>query len=245
MSERPVYIGKDLEAMSFAANYHRWILREFRPFIGRRIVEVGAGTGNFSRLLIAENPASLTLVEPSDMFHVLVNGISEIKSETQITFHNSIFIDARDEIADQCTPDTIVYINVLEHIEDDRSELQAIYQTLQPGGHCLIFVPAFMALYGEFDLRVGHFRRYSKHELSEKCSAAGFEVVRSRYFDFAGIVPWYVKYKLLGSDNLSPGAVAAYDRYAVPFMSRVESLLRVPVGKNILAVLRRPQGEAS
>ena len=64
MSKKVVYVGKDLEAMSFAVNYHKWILEEFRPFLGKRLVEVGAGTGSFSEMLIGENPEDLALIEP-------------------------------------------------------------------------------------------------------------------------------------------------------------------------------------
>ena len=78
MSEKVVYIGKDLEAMSFAVNYHNWILDEFRPFLGKNIVEVGSGTGSFSELLLRENLDSLNMVEPSEMFVYLQQNILQI-----------------------------------------------------------------------------------------------------------------------------------------------------------------------
>ena len=71
MNDKIVYIGKDLESMSFAKNYHRWILEIFLPFLGKRIVEVGAGSGSFSELLLSHNPKSFSLVEPSKMFQLL------------------------------------------------------------------------------------------------------------------------------------------------------------------------------
>ena len=157
MSKKHVYVGKDLEAMSFAVNYHKWILEEFRPFLGKKLVEVGAGTGSFSEMLIREKPENLALVEPSEMFNFLEQNISPIKTAAIVNYHNSIFSDTAHKLDE--TPDTIIYVNVLEHIEDDRGELEKVYETLQPGGHCLIFVPAFMSLYGAFDAKVGHFRR--------------------------------------------------------------------------------------
>jgi SAM-dependent methyltransferase len=239
MTEKPVYIGKDLEAMSFAVNYHRWILDEFRPYLGDHIVEVGAGTGNFSRLLLAESPRALSLVEPSEMFAHLERNISRIETKTEVSLYHSIFRNAADTIAANTRPDTIIYINVLEHIEDDLGELQAIRHTLAEGGRCLIFVPALRALYGDFDRKVGHFRRYAKRELEEKCRTAGFDIVRSGYFDLAGIIPWFIKYRILRSDDLSPSAVTLYDKLAVPIVKRVESLIKAPLGKNVLTVIRK------
>lgn len=237
MSKKVVYVGKDLEAMSFAVNYHKWIFEEFRPFLGKKLVEVGAGTGSFSEMLIQEEPENLALVEPSKMFEYLEQNISQFKTSTDIHFYNSIF----SEIAEQLTekPDTIIYVNVLEHIEDDAGELRKVYETLSPGGHCLIFVPAFMSLYGAFDEKVGHFRRYTKNELEAKAKVVGFNIVKSKYFDFAGIFPWYIKYKLLKSDSLEGGAVTAYDKFIVPVTKQFERFLRLPFGKNILTILQK------
>ncbi|HEY0658765.1 MAG TPA: class I SAM-dependent methyltransferase [Pyrinomonadaceae bacterium] len=239
MSEKVVYIGKDLEAMSFAVNYHNWILDEFRPFLGVNIVEVGSGTGSFSKLLLREKPEVLNLVEPSEMFTYLKQNISQIETAAQTSFYQAIFAEVRDTIAERKKPDSIIYVNVMEHIEDDLAEFEMIYDTLAPGGRCFIFVPALMSLYGEFDRKIGHFRRYTKTELERKCAAAGFKVLKSKYFDFAGIFPWYVKYKLLKSDSLESGAVEAYDKYAVPLISRFESFFNFPVGKNILLIAEK------
>jgi SAM-dependent methyltransferase len=237
MSKRVVYVGKDLEAMSFAVNYHKWILEEFRPFLGKKLVEVGAGTGSFSEMLIAEKPENLALIEPSEMFNFLEQNISQIETAATVNYYNAIFSEAADNL--NAKPDTIIYVNVMEHIEDDTAELKKVYETLETGGHCLIFVPAFMSLYGAFDEKVGHFRRYTKNELEEKARIAGFKIVKSKYFDFVGIFPWYIKYKLLKSDSLESGAVTAYDKFAVPVTKQFERFLKFPVGKNILTVLSK------
>ncbi|HEX8287401.1 MAG TPA: class I SAM-dependent methyltransferase [Pyrinomonadaceae bacterium] len=236
MSEKVVYVGKDLEAMSFAVNYHNWILDEFRPFLGKNIVEVGSGTGSFSELLLQEKPETLNLVEPSEMFVYLKQNLSQMKNGVETNFYQAIFAQVREKIAEGKKPDSIIYVNVLEHIEDDAGELEMIRETLAQKGRVFIFVPALMSLYGEFDRKIGHYRRYTKEELERKCAAAGFKILKSKYFDFAGIFPWYVKYKLLKSDSLESGAVTAYDKYAVPVISKFESFFNFPIGKNILLV---------
>lgn len=239
MSKKVVYVGKDLEAMSFAVNYHRWILDEFRPFLGKRFVEVGAGTGSFSELLLDEKPEEISIIEPSEMFEHLKQNVAQFESDAKINLHQAIFADVRQEIASGSKPDSILYVNVLEHIEDDENELKMIYETLDTGGKCFIFVPALMSLYGEFDRKIGHFRRYAKKEIAEKCAAVGFRVVKLKYFDFAGVFPWYVKYKMLKSDSLEAGAVALYDKIAVPLVSKIENLLPAPIGKNILLIVEK------
>ena len=234
-----VYAGKDLEAMSFAINYHKWILNDFRPFLGQNIVEVGAGTGGFSELLLAEKPGSLTLVEPSEMFIHLRQNIES--DEVPLKFYRNIFAEVYEDIARDHCPDTIIYINVLEHIEDDDNELRLIYQCLKPGGQALIFVPALPRLYGNFDRKIGHFRRYLKRELATKAEKAGFSIRLGKYFDFVGIVPWFVKYKILKSDSLESGLIKLYDDLAVPINRALESLVSPPIGKNLLFVLEKPR----
>lgn len=239
MSEKVVYIGKDLEAMSFAVNYHNWILDEFRPFLGKNMVEVGSGTGSFSKLLLLEKPEVLNLVEPSEMFTYLKQNISQIETDAETNFYQTIFAQVRGTIVERKKPDSIIYVNVMEHIKDDSAELEMIYDTLAPGGRCFIFVPALMSLYGEFDRKIGHFRRYTKPEIEKKCAAAGFKILKSKYFNFAGIFPWYIKYKLLKSDSLESGAVNLYDKFAVPIVRRVESYLTFPLGSNILLIAEK------
>jgi SAM-dependent methyltransferase len=236
MSKKVVYVGKDLEAMSFAVNYHQWILDEFSGLLGKSIVEVGAGTGSFSEMILKTNPDSLSLVEPSDLFADLTSRIRRNGDQTRIDFYNSIFASVAGEITAKQKPDSIIYVNVLEHIEDDAHELGLIRESLSGGGRCFLFVPALMALYGEFDRKLGHYRRYKKEELEQKVSAAGFKILKSKYFDLAGVLPWYVKYRLLHSESLGGGAVSLYDKAVVPIFRQIESRVNVPVGKNILLI---------
>src|SRR5215207_2941210 len=131
MSEKHGYVGKDLEAMSFAVNYHRWILSIFDSYLGKRIVEVGAGTGSFSELLIERPLQSLSLVEPSTQMHEqLRRRVAELNSPVIIKTYNDIFEQVAAEIKATETPDSIIYVNVLEHIADDEAELKIINDAL-------------------------------------------------------------------------------------------------------------------
>ncbi len=236
MTNVPVeYVGKDLEAMDFAENYHRWILDIFRPFLGRRLVEVGAGTGSFSNLLLETQPESLSLIEPSEMYEALVKNIPSDAGPTAISHHRNIFTSVANDIK-PTRPDTLLYVNVLEHIENDVDELRAVHRTLSTGGRLCIFVPSLPFLLSDFDRRIGHFRRYERKDLLRKCEDAGFTLRLIRSFDAPGILPWLVKYRLLGSTTMESSAVQLYDRVAVPIIRRIEAVLHPPIGKNLIYV---------
>jgi SAM-dependent methyltransferase len=235
-----VYEGTDLESMSFAVNYHRWILERFAPYLGSRLVEVGAGTGSFSELILERRPESLTLVEPSrEMYAILDRRARAWAARSDIETRNDLFGGVADELRLRRRPDSIIYVNVLEHVPDDEAELRAVHRALDAGGRAFIFVPAFRWLYGGFDRRVAHVRRYTRRELEGKCAAAGFRVLKSIYFDMAGIAPWWVKYRLLKSDSMEPGLVKLYDRCIVPFVKVAETLIPPPLGKNVLLVAEK------
>jgi len=239
MSEKVVYVGKDLEAMSFAVNYHRWIYDEISRYLGKNIIEVGAGIGSFSEMLLESDPDTLSLVEPSELYGQLAEVFSGEGKRTRIDTYNAIFAEVADLIIASTVPDSIIYINVLEHIDDDQGELRLIHKSLKDGGKCVLFVPALQFLYGNFDRALGHYRRYRKGELERKCVDAGFTILRSTYFDFAGVLPWFVKYRLLRSEELGGGAVELYDRLVVPVFKRIEAVVPVPIGKNILLIVEK------
>lgn len=225
------YDGRDLEAMSCAKGYYNWIMDEFRPFLGQDVVEVGAGVGNFSQWLLAANPHSFTAVEPSaNLFPLLQQALA---NRPNVVACNAFFREARRTLPHQ--PDTVFYINVLEHIRDDRGELESVYEALKAGGHVCIFVPALQWLYGSIDAAFGHERRYHKPALVSLVRSVGFEVRNARYFDLAGVVPWWILARVLRG-QLKPGSVSLYDRVVVPITRAIERRITPPLGKNLLLV---------
>ena len=240
MNASVTYEGRELEAMSFALNYHRWMLEIFAPYLGRRLVEVGAGAGSFSELLLERPFDSLALVEPSrETYALLEQNLAALRADERVKSYNAVFRQAAEALSAAARPDSIIYINVLEHIADDEGELRAVRETLAPGGRVLVFVPALPWLYGSFDRLIQHQRRYAKAELEQKCAAAGFRVLLSRYFDMVGVLPWWVKYRLLKSETMEAGAVRFYDRFVVPVARVAEGLVAPPVGKNIILVAEK------
>lgn len=248
LGEQPVanddgfaYPGRELEAMAEASNYHRWILEIFKPYLGQHLVEVGAGIGSFSEFILKHHACqTLSLVEPSrEMYRQLVAQAQRLNGTTSLKTFNSTFRDAAALIKLAQTPDSIIYVNVLEHIAEDELELQTIHSTLSTNGRVFLFVPALPWLYGALDERVGHVRRYEKQELEEKLRRSRFKVIVSTYFDLPGIAPWWLKYCLLKSGTLPSGGVRFYDRFVVPAARRIESFIPPPIGKNVIAVAEK------
>ena len=225
------YFGRDLEAMSFATNYHNWILDEFKPHLGKSVAEVGAGTGNFSSLLVSADIERLVAFEPSENMYAVLR--DRMAGADNVTTVNCFFGDKCREYKDEF--DSVVYVNVLEHIEHDDSELSLVHGSLRTGGHVLLFVPALSWLYSEFDKTLGHFRRYHKKDIIRLVEGAGFDIVHARYFDMAGIIPWYIAFVLL-KKSISAGNVTLYDKLVVPIMRKVERIVTPPTGKNILLI---------
>ncbi len=229
------YPGKDLEAMSFARNYHIWIIDTFKPFLSGIVAEIGAGSGNFSKLLLECLPAiRLVAFEPSLNMYQELKAVSE--REPRLRTFNSFFGTKIHEF--QRSFDTVLYVNVLEHIENDREELDLARSSLKPGGHICIFVPALPFLYSELDASIGHVRRYTKQQLVALVKSAGLKINCVRYMDIAGILPWYLVFVLM-KRKMTGNKVSLYDRIAVPPMRIIEAMIPMPVGKNLILVAER------
>ncbi len=220
--------------MSLAPNYHEWILREFSPYLGTKVVEVGAGSGTFSFILLRRPVEKLFAVEPSlEMYPLLVE---RFRGDARVICLKELFTDISAQYRGYF--DSVMYINVLEHIENDEKELQHAHESLKDGGTICIFVPALQWLYGEHDRSVGHKRRYYKREMRDLLEKTGFEIITIHYFDIVGVLPWFLLMRVMRK-RLTGNNAAFYDAVVVPLMSRIESFISFPLGKNLVAVARK------
>lgn len=229
------YPGRDLDAMGSARRYHAWICDEFARDVRGDVAEVGAGDGEFSRLLLELAPRSLTMFEPSSA--MFARQPDKLGGDTPVVRENSTFTARAAGLRGAF--DTMVYVNVLEHIEDDRGELALVHEALRPGGALCVFVPALSWLMSDHDRAIGHHRRYGRSELRDKVEGAGFRIERLHYFDSLGVASWWLCMRVLKLP-LKPGSVELYDRAFVPALRALESRVRPPLGKNLLLVARRP-----
>jgi SAM-dependent methyltransferase len=229
-NETFVYSGNELDAMADARNYCHWIMRYFALYLGPRVVEIGAGTGTFSELLLnSERTKNLVLFEAaSNLFPQLHQRFANRSVHTHYGAFEPRVLDG--------PVDSIVLVNVLEHILDDAALLSQIEQCLCPGGRLLLFVPALSWNYGSLDKAFGHHRRYSKWELGEKLKQARLRVHVMRYVNMMGIPSWFLAGKLLRQTTLKPAQVRWYDRWIIPWSFKLERICEPPLGQSLLAV---------
>ena len=232
------YAGAELTAMAEVRNYYAWILAECRSRLGRVVLEHGAGIGTFSDLLLREAGLELLLaLEPAtNLVPLLRERLSAWGSRAEIV--PSTLEQAAPRLRDRGI-DTVVSVNVLEHIADDRGVLLAMAELLPAGGRVILFVPAIPWLYGPLDAEFEHVRRYGKRELIDKVESAGLVLESARFMNLPGVLSWLVVGRVMRRRTLAPAAVKFYDRWILPVVSRLEGLHPPPIGQNLLVIARR------
>ena len=134
--------------------------------------------------------------------------------------------------------DSVVAINVLEHIEDDAGALRSLATAVQPGGSIVLWVPGYQQLYGEFDRKVGHVRRYTPSTLASAVRRAGLDVELVKPVNLLGGIAWWLTVRRGGSTSPDSKLVAVFDRFVVPVTRALERVMRPPFGQSVLCVAR-------
>ena len=150
------YVGGEFELFKDAVNWKSYVARHLNPYVKGRVLEVGAGIG-VNASYLSKNAESYTFLEPDED---LASQIDSLNGDLTIP-HNTI-IGTSEDLASDDLFDTVIYYDVLEHIEQSHQEIERIAKHIRVGGRILIVVPAYPALYNEFDKAVGHFRRYNR-----------------------------------------------------------------------------------
>jgi SAM-dependent methyltransferase len=226
-------LDEPLEVTGEAANYNGWIYDRARPYLGRRVLDLGAGIGTFTRLA-AEDGRDVVALEPHPQYAELLEG--ELAASTSVEVVRGTAEELRD--SGPAPFDAAMCFNVLEHIRDDRSALAAARDLLVPGGHLLLLVPAHRLLYGEVDRRIGHERRYSRGEVRRLAREAGLEVRTARYVNPLGALGWLVTFRLRRPERWPRGQYRLFDAL-VPGL-RLLDRLPIPFGLSVWLVARRP-----
>lgn len=237
MSKRPVVefsqadadLAATLDNLDGAENYAGWIFSLLQPHLGESVLEVGAGHGTFTEKLAATSQrvvAGDASERCTDMLRKRFEG------DERVQVYQGVIADAGS-----LGPfDTAVLLNVLEHIEDDDGALGQLHDLLSPGGRVALWVPAFEALYSDFDRRIGHYRRYRTTQLSAQLERAGFRVEECRYVNAVGSLAWLVLARWMRRTPTAVGPVKVYDKWFVPVLRQIERVVPVPVGQSVFAV---------
>jgi SAM-dependent methyltransferase len=229
------YTLLDQRLMSKATRYFAWQAQVAKQHLGRRVIETGCGTGNFTRHLTDRD-----LVIGMDVVEECVE-----RTRTRFAGHRNMqfrYLDVQDPEflgLKSLRPDSIVCLNVLEHVRDERLALQHMHHVLVPGGRAVFLLPAFESLYGPIDRNLGHFRRYSKRKWRAMAEETGFRVIQLRYFNLIGFFGWWTNAHVFHRQELSKWQIALFDHVGVPMLSRLEKLVEPPVGQSIFTVIEK------
>jgi SAM-dependent methyltransferase len=229
------YTLDDQERMARARNYFAWQHRLIVGHLGRRVIEIGCGIGNFTGLLLDREAIIAIDAEPGciDRLQSRYPDRPGLHAFT-CDIISPAFFGLASFRADSC-----LCLNVLEHIEDDRDALCRMASVLMPGGIVILLVPAFSSLYGGIDERLGHYRRYTRKSMSRLAASAGLSVKTAHYVNAIGFFGWWLNAHILKRQAQSETQIEFFDHYVVPVASRVENWMRPPFGQSLFVTLQK------
>lgn len=233
MNDSITYPGAELALFRHARNWKKYFAKEIRKFIKGDVLENGAGIGATTLILNISHTGSWTMTEPdAGMFATLQQMIFQKELQANCEVHHGTIDTVTRKF------DTVIYIDVLEHIEADASEMKKASDKLHPGGHLIVLSPAFAFLYGPFDKAIGHYRRYTKNMLHD-LTPGELELISARYYDTMGFFAALVNKLFLRQRYPSIKQVKFWDRWMVPVSTITDNIFFHTFGKTIIGVWRK------
>jgi SAM-dependent methyltransferase len=231
------YIGSELELFSQAVHWKSYLLSQIAPHLGDEVLEVGAGIGATTGALCKRNHRGWLCLEPDATLAGQLRGALDAGKLPKCC---SLKIGTTQDIEPNRQFDSVIYIDVLEHIEDDAGELRRAATLLKPGGRLVVLCPAHQSLYTAFDKAIGHFRRYNK-KMMAAAGPPSLEQVQLNYLDSVGLLASGANKMLLRQGMPTVGQVRLWDRVMVRLSRVVDPLVGHRMGKSILAVWQSPR----
>lgn len=213
-----------LDTLSATPRFNRWMADTVRPYVGQQVLEIGAGIGNLTRQL--HKKRKLYVATDLDQEH-LSRLINSFVGRRNLSFHQCDLMKPEDFVPLREIADTVICLNVVEHVSDDLLALRNIHSALVAGGKAIILVPQGMSNYGTLDEVLGHFRRYSQQELREKIEKCGFSQVKILEFNRVTWPGWYVNGRILKKTTFSRFQLFCFD-HLVPVWRKIDSFLPWP-----------------
>ena len=228
-------VGRDtLLKMRVMKNNNQWVFNKFKPFLGAKVLELGSGIGTFS-LRIIKHCKELT-VSDIDQNHLhLLEERFVGNRRVQVKKIDATHVDQHVE---EESYDSIVSLNMMEHVDDDVSMLKGINKVLKTGGNLLLLVPAHQFLYGSLDEEIDHKRRYSRSELKRKLQQSGFELEKFYHMNMFSTLGWVFNFKILKRKKMPLSTIKLVDKF-VPLFETIEKIVPVPFGLSIFVVARK------
>lgn len=229
------YVGDELTVFQDAVNWKSYFRRSLAPYIRGDVLEVGAGMGGTTRILCDGTQKSWLCLEPDP---ALVEKLEAFGREQPYALPPEVKVGSLASLDPNRTFDTVLYIDVLEHIEDDRAELERAAARLRTNGHLIVLSPAFQFLFSEFDKAVGHYRRYTAKTLAAVFPRS-LKRERLFYLDSVGMMTSLVNRFLLKQGTPNAGQIKLWDRAIVPISRVVDPLLFRSFGRSVIGIYRK------
>ncbi len=221
-----------LESMNQAQWYNQWTLNQFRKFLKGKILEVGCGIGNFTKSLLKFGD-----IYAIDKDKDYVEKTKKLLKKTAV--HVGIGdIEKGKYFFKDTRFDSIVCINVLEHVKEDSQAIKNMYEVLNKQGYLILLVPAHPFLYGEIDKSIGHFRRYTKKEIVTKLQMNGFVILKFRSLNFLGSLGWLISGRVLKNKIVDQSKIKLFNLIA-PIFLRIEDFIPPPFGTSFLIIAKK------
>lgn len=220
-----------LESMSQAVWYNKWTVKKFESFLKGDILEIGCGIGNFTNFL--KKYGNVWAIDVVDSYIKQTSQI--VGGGINVGFGD---IEKGKYFFTKQKFDTIVCLNVLEHIKDDKKALENMYGLLNKNGQLVLLVPAFDFLMGEIDRSIGHIRRYKKGVLEKNLEGIGFKIIKNRILNLLGAIGWWISSRLFSTNKINESNIKIFNLIA-PLILPVEDLFEPPLGTSILIIAQK------
>lgn len=228
---------ENLEILAHSYNFNNWLYQEIISGLKGDILEVGSGIGTFSEKMIHDFPDSkITLTDISDSY---VNKLQKKFSNDRISVCKlDLNQKSHYENIGYEKFNSIIAINVLEHVQNDEYALSQLYQMLKKNGVLILLVPLHKFLFNVIDEKVGHFRRYSEKDLKFKIKKTQFTIDKMFCFNLIGIIGWYINGNLAKSSSVNSTAIKILDKLT-PILKISERIIGKKIGLSLICFLRK------
>ncbi|MBL7649729.1 MAG: class I SAM-dependent methyltransferase [Candidatus Hydrogenedentes bacterium] len=226
------YPGDELDLFVHATNWKSYWTSKVRPCLGADVLEVGAGTGSNTALLRGGMAGRWVCLEPDPALAARIQASPVLDGPARTV---EVVTGTVEDLAPEVQFDTVLYIDVLEHIKEDAAELARAWGLLRPGGHLIVLAPAHPGLFSPFDEAVGHYRRYTCRSLAA-VAPPDIPPGRFYYLDSAGVLASLANRLLLRSPAPVLGQIRFWDRWLVPLSRILDPALAFRVGKSVIGI---------
>jgi SAM-dependent methyltransferase len=231
------YVGSELDLFARAKRWKSYVCSQLQHFIRGDVLEVGSGIGETTKALCVGKEKSWTCLEPDQNLAIrLTSSINEAWFSER--FSPYVIIGSISEFQYDMSYDTVLFIDVIEHIEKDALELEASSRLLRPEGYLIVLAPAYQWLFSPYDAAIGHFRRYNKKTLI-RITPPGTVIEKLWYLDSVGLLASLGNRLILRSGMPNLKQLRLWDRLMVPCSRVLDPLFGYRVGKTIIGVWRR------